>query len=190
LIRLASGIWAAAALLTVALILSLRGTAPAVRTGVVEQITSPRPPAEPVNPPETIEVVVRAVPASAEITIDGARVTGNPFQARYPKDDRPRKIGATAAGFEPKWEDVQFARDVVVNLALVQKPNASTVRATIVDPPTRTIATTQSARPPKRSVPPTASAADPSSFAPLEVSSSGGRAPLRPIDTKNPFGSP
>jgi serine/threonine-protein kinase len=194
-IVVAAGIWAAGALLTVALIFSLRGSSPPVHVAV-ESITSPTPLSEPVNPPETIDVVVRASPASAQITVDGARVAGNPFQARYPKDDIARRIGATAAGFEPKWEDVQFGRDVVVNLSLVRRPSAPTVRATMPDPPPRAVATDPtpravatdpSSRPPSRPIATTASFMDPSPFVPIEVSSSGGRAPLRPIDTKNPF---
>ena len=70
---------------------------------------------------EVIEVALRVLPAAAQIVVDGAAVSGNPFFARYPKDGRVHHVLAFADGFEPKWRDVSFAADVAVDFTLERR---------------------------------------------------------------------
>ncbi|HEV3189934.1 MAG TPA: protein kinase [Polyangiaceae bacterium] len=69
--------------------------------------------------PELIEVAIRVSPAAAQLVVDGADVAGNPFFARYPKDERQvHHVLAFADGFEPKWRSVTFGAAVAMDLTL------------------------------------------------------------------------
>jgi hypothetical protein len=198
--------WGVGALLVIGLVAALRRkpTLPESAAMVV-----PQPPAPVVESiPETVDLVVRVSPGVAQITIDGVPVSGNPFHARYPKDEATHQIRATAPGFDPKWEDVPLSHDVVIDMSL----DRHTASARVVPPslpfgrtvtPTVPVVRTVSApaRPVKRvaadnspavvppapTTPPVKESVGPSSS---EVSPTGGRPPLRPIETKNPYGTP
>jgi hypothetical protein len=68
--------------------------------------------------PEIFQLVVRASPKSAQITIDGTVVDGNPFRALYPKGGEAHRITASADGYESKSEDISLASDITVDLDL------------------------------------------------------------------------
>ncbi len=140
---------------------------------------------------ELIDLVVRVTPPSSQITVDGASVVDNPFRARYPKDNQIHHIAATADGYEPKLEDVSFSGDVSIDVSLDRRADVSQRKAfvqPIVTPrpePMRPIAAP--------SAPPAATpreAASPPTPVAKDVGPSGGHAPLRPIATANPYGSP
>jgi serine/threonine-protein kinase len=138
---------------------------------------------QPASSAETgrVEIVVRASPPFAQITIDD-RPVENPFVAAYPRDATTHRIAARAWGYEPKSEDVLFAKDTIVNLGLNRRA------------PPASLAALPASEPPKRAVAPTAAegvASRPSTVPSAhEVDPSGGRTPLRPIETKDPYGVP
>jgi len=89
-----------------------------VQAGVLpvrdESPTPGPPPAE----PEIFQLVVRVSPESAQITIDGTVVEGNPFNALYPKGGEAHRVTASAEGYESRSEDVVLASDVTLDLDL------------------------------------------------------------------------
>ncbi|HXN33668.1 MAG TPA: serine/threonine-protein kinase [Polyangiaceae bacterium] len=128
--------------------------------------------------PELVELVVRASPASAKVTIDGTPVPRNPFRASYPKGGEAHRIAASADGYESKSESVSLTSDVVIELSLN--------RLAWQPPPVRRVAAVlQPVAPPK----PVATQA-PMASTGGEVDSAGGRMPLRPIETRDPYGNP
>jgi len=155
------------------------------------------------NEGELIELAVRVTPASAQITVDGASVANNPFRARYRKETGIHHIVASADGYESRVEDVSFGTDVSIDVSLSKRanqpqtqpfvpfnrssslpaspPSPWSTRAQIAKRTPVATAATATAEPPD-APPPAASKAD--------VSASGGRSPLRPIATANPYGSP
>jgi len=170
------------------------------------QVAPPAVVAAPVVPtsthvePELVDIVVRVTPPSAQITIDGAAIVNNPFHARYPKDNRIHHIVAAADGYESRMEDVSFATDVSIDVSLssqgrrasaLQTPSAPAspalpARTTV---PKRT-ATSPAAASATNAAPEAPPAAPPLPNAKVETSATGGRAPLRPISTSNPYANP
>jgi eukaryotic-like serine/threonine-protein kinase len=141
--------------------------------------------------PELIDLVVRASPSSALITIDGASVVSNPFHARYPKDGQIHHVRASADGYDTKLEDVKFANDVSVDVSLNRQPTAPLHQGVmnVVAAPVRPTkhALVLSAGPTPAFSTDTEVAATPAP-ARAEVNPAGGRPPLRPIATGNPYG--
>jgi serine/threonine-protein kinase len=162
----------------------------------------------PAHEDELVDIVVRATPATSQITIDGASVISNPFHARYPRDSLVHHVAASADGYETRLEDVRFAGDVSIDVSLNRLPNAPLHQLVTTAPqvsphllkhvaaaPSAQPTTSVSAEPavasaaavhvepaaPAHVAPPAASHAD--------VGPSGGRAPLRPIATNNPYGA-
>jgi hypothetical protein len=140
---------------------------------------------------DLVDLVVRVTPPSAQISIDGAAVSTNPFHARYRKDRQIHHILAAADGYDSKLEDVIFAGDVAVDVSLDRRaaPPPPVRKAPAPPPP---------APPPAHSAKhPAPSASDAPSPPPSatvsaspEVSPAGGHAPLRPIVTASPYGQP
>lgn len=164
--------------------------------------------------PQLVDITVRVTPQTAQITIDGVAVRGNPYRVRIEKDVRTHRIVAQAEGFEPKVEDVSFAGDVAIDINLDHRipqfplqfrvPPASHAPAAAAGPSARASkAAPDSARvpastpevaaapssPPGSPAPPPGAA--PAQAAPAkEFDPAGGRPPLRPIVTANPYGNP
>jgi hypothetical protein len=141
-------------------------------------------PAPPAPVPELVDVVIRAVPAAAHIEIDGVPVTGNPFRAQYPKDNRAHVVTASAQGYQTKIAGVAFSGSIDLDLHLDPKlvapaPAYVQLHATTKrgGPPQPPVATETPS--PNQLPPPTPPAAD--------VDPAGGRAPIRPIDTSSPY---
>jgi serine/threonine-protein kinase len=164
-----------------------RQTSPVVPSVAVPMLTRPEtvalpPPPAPPAQPEFVELVVRASPPSAQITVDGSPVP-NPFHASYPKDNDVHRIAALAGGYEPKAEDVTLLNNVVVDLSL--SPQAS-------PPPTRDLPPAPQVarvdRPARRASTPGAPAA--TSTGAITGEPTGGRPPQRPIETRDPYGNP
>jgi hypothetical protein len=133
--------------------------------------------------------MIRVSPPTAQVTIDGALVLSNPFRARYPRDSQIHHVTASADGYDTKMEDVTFANDVSIDISLNRHLAGAFHQAVVSAPPVQ-------ARPTRHSTPPAApvpaSAGDVAAAAParaLEVSPGGGRTPLRPIATSNPYGN-
>ncbi len=157
------------------------------------------PPSVPVapggqSPPDvqrTSELFVRASPVSAKVTVDGVPVSGNPFRGRYPKSE-VHVVGATAAGYEPKSEQVSLANDVLIDVSLDPRAMTTTTRTSW---PVAIVHPRRAAAPASGSDSPTAGAvavgSTPAPSAPvLEVDPTGGHAILHPIESSNPYGNP
>jgi serine/threonine-protein kinase len=135
--------------------------------------------------PDLVDVVVRVSPPSATIAIDGVAVPTNPFHARYAKDALVHHVMVSADGYDSKLEDVSFASDLSIDVSLDRK----------APPPQRWVAPAPAPRPTKHaaSTPAASPAASPDTPAPAparaDIAPTGGRPPLRPITTSNPYGS-
>ena len=133
-------------------------------------------------PPEAahVEIVVRASPPFAQITIDDRRVE-NPFVAAFPKDGTTHRIEARAWGYEPKSEAVPFAADTVVDLSLYRRASPATPPVAASPPAKRAAAPIETE----------VAAGRPAAVTSVhDVDPSGGRTPLRPIETSDPYGAP
>jgi serine/threonine-protein kinase len=177
---------AAVLLLVVAVLSRSEGTAPHAATQGAT--VDPGPPTRDI--PDLVDVVVRVSPPSAQIAIDGVSVPTNPFHARYSKDALVHHVILTAEGYDPKLEDVPFSSDVSINVSLDRHPAPPPVRAYAPPPPAglhpkRAPAPVQAPGP--ASTPDTSQSVSP---ARVDVAPTGGHAPLRPISTSNPYGTP
>ncbi len=139
---------------------------------------------------ETVDLMIRVSPPTAQVTIDGALVLSNPFRARYPRDNQIHHVAASADGYDAKMEDVTFANDVSIDISLNRHLAGAFHQALVSAPPVQTRPTRHPTPQPAALVP--ASAGDVAAAAParpMEVSPGGGRTPLRPIATSNPYGN-
>jgi serine/threonine protein kinase len=136
---------------------------------------------------ELVAVSLRASPPSAQITIDGAAVSSNPFLARYPRDGQVHHVMAYADGFDAKWRDVLFTKDVSLDINLERRasPQQAVVRHYVAPQRADRVAATPSS-PTVTSEP---ASAQPTAQPRTEVSTAGGRAPMHPIQTSNPYGA-
>jgi len=174
------GIMAAlAALVLISLLILRGGAAPTPQAGSAPTPTQPAalPPAP--SPPELSELVVRVSPSSAQIVIDGVPVGGNPFTAHYLKDET-HEIRALAIGYEPESRRVSTASDLVVNINLDQRASGLQPRGAAITTSARTAQRTAALAAPTPA--PVAAASSQ-----LEIDPAGGRAPRRPIDSRNPY---
>ena len=136
---------------------------------------------------ELVAVSLRASPPSAQITIDGAAVSSNPFLGRYPRDGQVHHVMAYADGYDAKWKDVLFTKDMNIDINLERRaiPQQTVVR--------RVVAPVRAARIAPTSSSPTANlepvSAQPTVQARTELSPAGGRLPMHPIQTSNPYGA-
>jgi eukaryotic-like serine/threonine-protein kinase len=145
--------------------------------------------------PERVELVVRVSPSTARIAIDD-KVVDNPFVASYPKDRSTHRIVARAWGYEPKTKEVTLTADTMVDLELDRHiwPAAPPSPPAAPPPPRPTppvaapeapAAAPAPAPPPEKAIRPIASA-----LSEPDVALSGGHAPLRPIEAKDPYAAP
>jgi serine/threonine protein kinase len=140
-----------------------------------------------------VDLAIRVVPPWAQITIDGASAV-NPFHAKYPKDGQIHHVTASAEGYDTKLEDITFANDASIDISLNRHPSAPSRQGTMINPPAPMRPAKRGAAQPAAAfvgssadVPPVG--ASPAATRP-EVNPAGGRAPLRPITTTNPYGTP
>ena len=157
------------------------------------------------------ELLVRVTPATAQIMIDGALVSGNPFRGRFPGGIH--QIQAFAPGYEPKVQQASLATDVVARAEPgstdargaarrrrgARAPPAAQARM----PPLGQGARLQQPRPPSspgrpgggrwsaRPAPrrrPLATPAIPGLVTPPDVvDPRGGRSPMHPIEIRSPY---
>jgi serine/threonine-protein kinase len=174
-------------LVVVLLLTSFRESAPTQAPEAAVAAAAPAPAAR--DTPDLVDVVVRVSPASAQITIDGLPVPTNPFHARYGKDAQVHRVLAAAEGYDAKLEEVFFANDVSIDVSLDRRAS----------PPPRYYAPAPAAHGGKHAgaiaaapspAPSEASTGAASAPPRLDIAPTGGRAPLRPIMTSNPYGTP
>jgi serine/threonine-protein kinase len=149
---------------------------------------TPLPSAQPAA--DMLELSVRASPTSARIMVDGIAVAENPFRASYPKDGETHRIAVRADGYESKAEDVSLSKDTVVNISLNQRSAARTSTNVALLPAPAPHATKRAAVQPTLNVGPPPYTQTPIASTGGEVDAAGGRLPLRPIETRDPYGIP
>ncbi|HXX67550.1 MAG TPA: serine/threonine-protein kinase [Polyangiaceae bacterium] len=147
---------------------------------------------------ELVDVSIRVTPATAQITIDGLAVRGNPYHVRVERDGKTHRIVAQADGYDPKFEDVSFSGDVMIDINLDHRSPPLRVLVTHTPPPVPAPPVRPSkvapdgarvAAGPDPAVAPPAPVSAPATV-PRELDPAGGRPPLRPIVTANPYGTP
>jgi serine/threonine-protein kinase len=68
--------------------------------------------------PERIAVQISASPEDAEILLDGARLSGNPFRAQMKRDDSTHRVTISLSGYQKEERVVVFDRDVALDVPL------------------------------------------------------------------------
>jgi serine/threonine-protein kinase len=161
---------------------------------------APPPPAA-AREPAFVIVKVRVSPDNATIAIDSARVAGNPFSGKYVADGAIHQVRATAPGYFPQVEAVEFTGNVTVNLGLERVPPHVISRPEPAShgqrpPPVRPPEHTEPALPPPRSEPAVATEPrepretrdkEPRTVTDPDVNPAGGTPPQRPIDRSDPY---
>jgi serine/threonine protein kinase len=169
-------------------------TAPVLTRPETTQPTVTLAPVDP-PPPALAELLVRASPSSARITIDGAAASGNPFHASFPRGgDAHHRVMVSASGYESKTQDVLLTEDVVLDIGLSRRgtqatsANASPASTSSRAPASRQTLprTTMSVNGPM----PIVSLPSTSPSGGEVVDPTGGRTPFHPIETKDPYGVP
>ncbi len=112
-----------AAMISVALIIGLRASAPAapVPPPAPLILAAPAAPAAPAGP-ETVVVSVTVAPATAQVLIDGQVMPSNPFMTRFPRGTATHRLRAVAPGYQPKERWVSFADNVMLDISLTPLP--------------------------------------------------------------------
>jgi eukaryotic-like serine/threonine-protein kinase len=172
---------------------SSAATKPTAQAVVAPAVTRPEAPPlptatlAPVDSPgaEPVELVVRVSPSSARIAVDGTPVEGNPFRGPFPRSNEARRITATANGYESKSQDVTLTEDAVVDLTLNRRGTMAANRGPAPSTPTR--APKPAPAHGSSAAPAQSPAQTPIAATGGEVDSAGGRLPLRPIETKDPY---
>lgn len=128
-------------------------------------------------------LTVETSPPNAQIFIDDAAVTGNPFTASFPRG-QSHTVRVTAPGFAPKAEHVELTDNLTLKISLdaAQTAEVPATPATATGPsgtkvvylPSKPGAPATVAPPQTAAAPATATAADP-------------KGPLRNVDTSNPY---
>jgi serine/threonine-protein kinase len=185
--RWAASIAVGAAALPLFLLLAVRGQPAATALPAAAPVAAPVAAPQGGLPAVTdsVELVVHVSPPGAQVAIDGVPAPQAPFHVRYEKDSLVHHVAAAADGYESKTVEVTFVNDTSVDLSLERHPS----------PPARTYvplaghAARHSAAPPPSAV--AADPAPPASSSPparVDITPSGGHAPLRPILTRDPYG--
>ena len=86
--------------------------------------------------PATVEVSIAASPTTATLTLDGARLPGNPSNGRFPSDAKQHSLLVEAAGYVSQTLHLQLNenRSVAVTLVPVRTPAAETSSARRTEP--------------------------------------------------------
>jgi len=93
------------------------------------------PSAVPVPPPvddtskkvemATVQLSIHVKPAAATVTLDGARLVSNPFQADVTADKRAHVLRASSPGYEPVEQVITFGNDSRLDITLKPMPGAA-----------------------------------------------------------------
>ena len=120
------------------------------------------------SPARSVHLKLSAQPAGARLSLDGAPIASNPYEADVPLDGTVHQIAAQASGYEPRQVPATFNRDVTVDVAL----------APTVPPPSQSVSVASAPGHPKR-------APAPAALAPgLGIPPAQ---PRRPIEDEDPY---
>ncbi|KAK4044974.1 hypothetical protein OUZ56_032380 [Daphnia magna] len=125
-------------------------------------------------------LTVENSPANAQIFIDDAAVTGNPFTASFPRG-QSHTVRVTAPGFAPKAEHIELTDNVKLKISLdaAQAAEAPATSATATGPSGTKVVYLPS----KPGAPATVA---PTTAAPATATADP-KAPLRNVDSSNPY---
>jgi hypothetical protein len=73
----------------------------------------------------TVQLSIHVKPASATVTLDGARLVSNPFQADVNADKRAHVLRASAPGYQPVEQVITFGNDSRIDIVLKPMPGAA-----------------------------------------------------------------
>ena len=142
-----------------------------------------------------VRLKLTAVPAIAQVSIDGAPVTA-PYDARLPRDKRDHLVRVEAPGFEPHVETVRFESDVTMAVVLTKPAGAASASAAAQSPTAPTARWTPPpagpkgpTAPPSASPPPVVAAVPPPPVTPPPAGSAAHKGPKPEIDKGDPWGS-
>jgi serine/threonine protein kinase len=76
-------------------------------------------------PVASVHLSFRASPANARFVLDGAMLSGNPYEADVARDDAPHRLSVEADGFDPRILEPHFTRDVHMDVTLGPSPAAA-----------------------------------------------------------------
>ncbi|HVK70537.1 MAG TPA: hypothetical protein VM694_39055, partial [Polyangium sp.] len=82
-----------------------------------------------------VELKVRAIPAQAELFLDGAHLPTNPFTGKFPADGASHRVHAEARDHRSAAQIVTFDKDTKLELVLEPKSGAAQASNTTGDDP-------------------------------------------------------
>jgi hypothetical protein len=175
--------------LAVAVAYRVGKSSPAATQGTVPTVAAAV--ASPAPEPVFIHLAVQASPTTAQITLDGEPVPSNPSRMQRAKDDQLHTLVVSADDYETKSEQVSFSGDTVIDIRLDRRASAPLPAVVTHRSPQRVAPPPAKAHPAPDppSPPPPRSRPQPTVAAQTGVGSAGGRAPLRPIEANNPYGT-
>jgi serine/threonine-protein kinase len=130
-------------------------------------------------PRSTVQVSVNVSPSNAVISIDGAKVNGNPYTAGYPMDGAHHRLHVDAPGFMSKTQEIVFDRDSNVSVALE--------RIAFVGAPPKPATKAESSAPDPRPAAPSAAAAPAAAAPAAEATAAGPAKPKRLLSGDDPY---
>ncbi|HSO40566.1 MAG TPA: hypothetical protein VLT33_48900, partial [Labilithrix sp.] len=71
---------------------------------------------------EEVTLHLKATPEMAKVSVDDGPLQSAPLDLRVPKDTKPHHVRFEAEGFAPRTEDVRYAADLAISVALVPLP--------------------------------------------------------------------
>ena len=85
--------------------------------------------------PTGIRMRVNAVPREATLTLDGAALQGNPFDAARPRDGSVHQLVVSAPGHDPRSLELRFDHDIDVEVRLAEAVRSATAEPTAAKSP-------------------------------------------------------
>jgi serine/threonine-protein kinase len=128
-----------------------------------------------------IEIKVRAIPAHADLFLDGARLPSNPYTGKFPADGVSHRLHAEAADYRNAGKVVSFDRDASIDIVLDPKSGSTASRAEGAQAPASPVAPQPDA--PVDEAPPPAAGS-------LAAKPAVTGKPKRQLDSATPWSSP
>lgn len=130
----------------------------------------------------TARLVVQVAPATAQIFVDGVAVAGNPFTGSFAPGST-HDVRATADGYEDKTDHVQLTESTQLRLTLDARPGAAVAASAVSAAAKPGYVSSSRNTPASRTLAPAASEAKPAEPTPA-------KAPVRGVDSNNPYAKP
>jgi hypothetical protein len=138
------------------------------------------PSVETVAEKQLVRLEISTEPAEAELSLDGAKLEGNPFSGNLPRDGSLHRLEARASGHRSEARMIHLDQDLSLHLALAP------VGSALAHAPTPRAASPRAVAPvtPPKSPPQRAAGANPDGDFVHKTESKA----LRPIDNSDPYG--